>query len=244
MLTNIYKLFERMTRRKKAFTLAEALITISIVGFIAVLTIPTLIKKYNEKVIVTNLKQSYSILNQAYKLVVAEHGEDISSWEFIDSSRPAYSILNEFSKHIKINKLCDIGENNCSLHSDYILKGKDSETPSSFQSSAKALLPNGSIIYLEYNSHPNSCTTSKTWLDNKDLKNICGTLCIDTNGNAKPNTLAVDIFNFYFTRYSIYPAGTDDNFVRFNTYCTNDMYGINWGCTYYVLKNGKLDYLK
>lgn len=50
---------------KKAFTLAEVLITLGIIGVIAALTLPGLIQGYRKKVTETALKKAYSQLSQA-----------------------------------------------------------------------------------------------------------------------------------------------------------------------------------
>ena len=64
---------------KAAFTLAEVLITLGIIGVVAAMTIPTLISNYQKKITVTKLKQTYSILSQALKMAQAEHG-DPNTW--------------------------------------------------------------------------------------------------------------------------------------------------------------------
>lgn len=51
--------------KKKAFTLAEVLITLGIIGVVAALTMPSLMSNYRRKVAETQLKQTYSILLNA-----------------------------------------------------------------------------------------------------------------------------------------------------------------------------------
>ena len=53
---------------KKAFTLAEVLITLGIIGIVAAMTLPSLIANYQKKVTVNRLKQAYSMINQALLL--------------------------------------------------------------------------------------------------------------------------------------------------------------------------------
>lgn len=65
----------------KGFTLAEVLITLGIIGIVAALTIPTLISKYQERVTITRLKESYSMLAQAYQFAVNKNGSP-ASWKF------------------------------------------------------------------------------------------------------------------------------------------------------------------
>ena len=58
-----------------AFTLAEVLITLGIIGVVAAMTLPTVIKKYKRQVVETKLEKFYSIMNQAIQLSIAEHNE-------------------------------------------------------------------------------------------------------------------------------------------------------------------------
>ena len=46
----------------RAFTLAEVLITLGIIGIVAAMTLPTLITKFNEKRTLAILREDYSIL--------------------------------------------------------------------------------------------------------------------------------------------------------------------------------------
>ncbi len=55
-------------KQKCAFTLAEVLITLGIIGVIAAITIPTLINNYKKTQIVTKLKKVYTVMNQAVNL--------------------------------------------------------------------------------------------------------------------------------------------------------------------------------
>ena len=65
--------------KKSAFTLAEVLITLAIIGVVAAMTIPTLISNYKEKVTVTKIKNFYSYFSNAYQLAKVDHGP-ISQW--------------------------------------------------------------------------------------------------------------------------------------------------------------------
>jgi prepilin-type N-terminal cleavage/methylation domain-containing protein len=62
----------RMT--KKAFTLAEVLITLGIIGVVAALTIPGLVASYQKKVTETKIKKFYSLIQQAVKMKEVEDG--------------------------------------------------------------------------------------------------------------------------------------------------------------------------
>ena len=55
--------------KKNAFTLAEVLITLGIIGIVAALTIPSLIQKYQMKNFEVAFKKQYSVLNNAINYI-------------------------------------------------------------------------------------------------------------------------------------------------------------------------------
>ena len=57
-----------------AFTLAEVLITLGIIGVVAAITIPTLVSKYQMKVFETAFKKQYSVLQNAINYTVQVEG--------------------------------------------------------------------------------------------------------------------------------------------------------------------------
>ena len=63
----------------RAFTLAEVLITLGIIGVVAAMTIPTLINDYEKKETVTALQKMYSTINQAVKISEIENGS-MTGW--------------------------------------------------------------------------------------------------------------------------------------------------------------------
>ena len=61
--------------KKCAFTLAEVLITLGIIGVVAAITIPGLMTKYRHHVMETKLAKFDSIINQAVRMSIAENGD-------------------------------------------------------------------------------------------------------------------------------------------------------------------------
>ena len=62
----------RAERKHVAFTLAEVLITLGIIGVVAALTLPTLIQNYQKKTYVEGLKVGVSVFEQGFKTAMAE----------------------------------------------------------------------------------------------------------------------------------------------------------------------------
>lgn len=71
--------FEKF-KSKKAFTLAEVLITLGIVGVVVAMTIPTLINNYQKKLAVTRLEHFSSMMQQAAKM----RSKDIIEGDFVE----------------------------------------------------------------------------------------------------------------------------------------------------------------
>ncbi len=87
-------------RKKFSFTLAETLITLTIIGVIAAMTVPTLSTKIQKHMWETKVKRAYSVLSNRTKIVLAEKGcEDISC----AYSRPISTTYNNDKNQWDIN---------------------------------------------------------------------------------------------------------------------------------------------
>ncbi|MBP3925470.1 type II secretion system protein [bacterium] len=67
-------------RRKTAFTLAEALITLGIIGVVAAMTLPAIVQNYKQQVIISKLNKFYNTITNAYSMAKIKNG-DISNWD-------------------------------------------------------------------------------------------------------------------------------------------------------------------
>ena len=65
----------------KAFTLAEVLITLGIIGVVAAMTLPAVVNKYRKVVFVNRIKTTNAVLSEAMTMAVADYG-DVSEWDF------------------------------------------------------------------------------------------------------------------------------------------------------------------
>ncbi len=78
LIKNIWH-FYRQKCRKAAFTMAEVLITLGIIGIVAAMTLPSLIANYQKKVTVTRLKRAYTVIAQTIERSKVDYG-DVSGW--------------------------------------------------------------------------------------------------------------------------------------------------------------------
>ena len=86
--------------RKIAFTLAEVLITLGIIGVVAALTMPALIQQQHKLVVETRLKKFYSVINQAITMSERDNGDKLY-WTPSDSDDLWNSYLKKYIKYVK-----------------------------------------------------------------------------------------------------------------------------------------------
>ncbi|MDR1326831.1 MAG: type II secretion system GspH family protein [Heliobacteriaceae bacterium] len=85
---------------KKAFTLAEVLITLGIIGVVAALTIPALVAKHNKKIAEIRLQKFYSAFNQAINLANPEYGP-MAEWNFPPAAYNAQQMSDWYDMYIR-----------------------------------------------------------------------------------------------------------------------------------------------
>jgi len=231
-----------------AFTLAEVLITLVIIGIVASLVIPALINDTQKAEYVTKLKKESAVLQQAFKLIALDSGGSIlnnpnfnCSGSFCDTTASA-NAMNDFATKLNVVKNCG---NDLGCWYTYPLKYLGSGTSSANLETSwngkygKAVLADGTMVMIYiYNS---SCTDyAGTADDNSPLyHSICGWLSIDINGPANPNQMGRDYFIFWISKTGIYPVGTihDGNCnINGNTWFESS------GCAAKVLKEGAMNY--
>ena len=91
--------------RRVAFTLAEVLITLGIIGVVAAMTMPVLMSKYREKVFLTQLKKMVAIVEQMLVNINYENGSlDIfESCYDLELSERRYCYSDIFIKYSSVN---------------------------------------------------------------------------------------------------------------------------------------------
>ena len=89
-------------KQRAAFTLAEVLITLGVIGVVAALTMPSLIANYQKKVLVNKIKQTYATLNEGIRQIMVNEGcTDMICAGFMEDVR--HPIFNESNRNKIIN---------------------------------------------------------------------------------------------------------------------------------------------
>ena len=240
--------------RKAAFTLAEVLITLGIIGVVAAMTLPTLIQNYQDKATVSRLKKVYSELSQAYMMVYKDNGEP-TNWDMslvekdddgnIIGAEGSKNMGDLFSKYLKVTKNCGLNEGCWYKGNVYSLNGKiyDSGSVEDRSDLYKIALADGTLI--AFGGLSSDCSVIRG--NSKQLSNVCSWVIVDINGANRPNTYGIDLFEFLVSKYGIVPYGTpDDIYFPFETACRRNSTGVTAGngCTAWVLYKENLDYTR
>lgn len=175
--------------RTKAFSLAETLITLGIIGVVAAITIPNLITNYKAKQLRSQFLRAYSTIQQVFKLMEAD---DVS----LDPTTFAGGAMHTmFLKYLQNTVDCGKGNNNSSKDFSPCYDYKDStkyytalngeaRLASALFDDGQIVLPDGSLLLFE---NPNTSGEYYAWV------------FVDLNGfNNKPNILGIDLFVFQF----------------------------------------------
>lgn len=218
---------------KKAFTLAEVLITLGVIGVVAAMTLSVLINKYRERQYVVGLKKAVAIIDNAYRLAIYENGgsndfgyleaeyvplppEEGTGFYDKNASQNSEILFQKFSKHLNIIKDCgkDRGEECFSktIKSPFRDQTWDLVT---MQGNARrfVVLSDGMSIGL-----------------NKSY------VYIDVNGLKNPNTVGIDIFQIALNKNGIgyYDDGSEG---------TLKCYTNEFTCSSWVILNDNIDYI-
>lgn len=84
--------------KKNAFTLAEVLITLGIIGIVAAILLPQVITNYEKRDTETRLQKAYATISNAFKMAEAEYGP-IEYW--YTTGQTAETVFNHFKPYMK-----------------------------------------------------------------------------------------------------------------------------------------------
>ena len=193
--------------QKSAFTLAEVLITLGVVGIVAAMTLPTVITNVNERI------RKEQVRTVKYKLTQAT--DKMKSLGLIGPYATTEDFVNELRKHLKIAKVCD------NQHLDECWPTESISTPDG-EVKVKTLTTGAKIkalalgtastrtvgivtgdgvpMILAYSPICNALSPEKTYLwstvDNKPETNAttnCISAVFDINGAKKLNRIGTDV---------------------------------------------------
>ncbi len=217
----LYKIYKKTL----AFTLAETLIVMGVIGVVAALTLPNLNQSTGDKEKVAKVKKIYQNLNDAYGRAVAVYGP-YDEWFVNDTTNEAKAkrASERITEFMKISKNCGY-EDGCFTTTDVLYCDQSK--------SYKIILADGSGMMF--------CTFA-----------LFPIMYTDIDGpNRGKNKTSEDIFAFMPNNSdlsSFYPDGYSINLSAGKFFdlscCRPGSDGRGTTCTFWVIDYGNMDYLK
>lgn len=191
-----------------AFTLAEVLITLGIIGVVAAMTIPTLMQDSQNRENKAAWKKAYTEIAQTYNVIISENGftaKGLFTGDLLGST----VLADKFEEKMKFSKTCDgvpitggsglgVSAEGC-WHKANEWKMLDTTGKAAYTFPG-AITINGRLISFEIVS--TNCSTAYGNL------NRCGTIFVDVNGFKNPNVIGKDIFSAILLENRTVPGGT------------------------------------
>ena len=206
---SLINLLSYSPRKHCAFTLAEVLITLGIIGVVAAMTMPSLIQNYKYMVLENQLKAAYSDLNQAAKLFQTHNDMSVSEYA---STTSAANALNEYSKEF----------NGVIKKSNLVWDSTDEDGNNIGAMPYELHTVNGSRTVTNCDVSGFIWDTQGRVISFDDIPSYGQNgpkICIDINGVKPPNRQGIDYFVFMFTTDGyVIPLGQEH---KNNPECTN-----------------------
>lgn len=216
-------------RKNKAFTLAETLVVMGIIGVVAALTLPNLSSSTANKENVARVQKAYSTINEAFERVQAEYG-NIQRWPLRDfgwnGNNDTDFFANRMSEYLKVSKNCARNANQgCMASSVKYLNGTSTTSGYSAVTDAdtsayKMILADGTGLAIQV---------------------VSGSIFmnVDIDGPRKGSgTIGKDWFRF------VYDASSTKKVIPANTSNLTRSFATGEGLTAWVIETGNMDYLK
>lgn len=239
--------------KKKAFTIAEILITIGIIGVVAALTLPVLTEDSQKKVYASKLSAAVSDIENAMTTMLMKEGEDMlqltPAWtgkiKNFDGEILDTDFLTELNKTMphKTSKIGAPERENLD---------KSNTIEKKFPSDNNFRNHKGAIFSVKLLNN-STATKKETEMMAKGcaITSVAAEVYIDVNGEAKPNTWGRDTFIFVLDGDGhLYPYGGKDWSIYNNrdyksttpkTECVDNKNSDY--CAAYLVNNGyKMDY--
>lgn len=159
---------------KKAFTLAEVLITLVVIGVIAALTIPTLMKANKRTETEAKLKKTYSVVANLIKLSQLDNDMP-GTW---DSSNEQTAYGTYIRPYLKFAKECTPASP-CTRN---LYAPKGGVVVNNWSATTGGYLSDGSLVVFSFQNP----AKADMWVT------------FDVNGDKGPNQMAKDLFVFYY----------------------------------------------
>lgn len=204
-------------QKHKAFTLAEVLITLGIIGVIAALTIPTLIQQKQKQETVTKLQKVYTTLVQAVTSSEAENGNS-AEWDWGDNITTTESFDTYWAPYLKIIKYCD----------NYSICG--------YKTNSDLLSIQNESRFVVVDNHGRTVMLADGTLFKTLYSGTVKAIFVDINGPQGPNKYNRDVFRFSLDKNKhLMPYGYNHAESTIQDDCSKT--GIGYACSFKIMND-------
>ena len=227
-------------KKKFAFTLAEVLITLGIIGIVAAMTIPTLIAKVQKQQIESQIRENYSSIVQAMKMAENDDVGAINNLGVNLSSNKTW-FETFLAPYMKFEQVC-YSTGGC-WHKYGVVKTLKGSVPTYETKVGESDSLIGYVgIALAFRTAKGayfnidaSGITATHDLFGVDATNNTIQFYVDVNGDKKPNIIGKDIYILiYDSEKGLVPAGFDRTKEQVKANCET---GNGYWCLEYVKDN-------
>ena len=152
-----------------AFTLAEILITLGIIGVVAAMTLPSLVQNYRKSVVENKLKSEYSLISNAIRMSEAKNGssEDWATCDEDNSFECTKSFFDTYlAPELKTVKICGNDNKEECWTEPVSLSGKKGYLSSLIDNKGlTAILSNGTSLYMWAGGQNSEAAHLQIWFD-------------------------------------------------------------------------------
>ncbi len=249
--------------KKFGYTLAETLITFTIIGIVTAMTIPSLVKSHSRQVYASTLSTAVTDFETAMSVMIMNEGvvnlAETAAWKELDPGQYLYfPDMENTGKFVgNISQTFNVAyydNNSLNYYEGANIKNLDGEIVELDESTIVIVGKNGVAYHIgaqDNKGRPFKFTEEEIYAKGGTLVELLADVTIDVNGKRKPNIYGRDIFVFKLDpKGKLYPYGgidyavyVDDMDTRWQKDCADTSTSTGYSCTARVIENGyKMDY--
>ena len=184
------KVFSRFTShfslKSAAFTLAEVLVTLGIIGVVSAMTVPTLMQNYQRQSYVTQLHKVYNEMSQVFQQMMTDRNAlNLKETGLLNTTEQA---TETFKNYLKVVQDCGNNFSPCFASEYRSTTGSSIKTVEANWWSSSFVLADGAAIGLHGLIDYSAGNVSYPY----------GYMYVDINGAKGPNIAGRDFFLFYY----------------------------------------------
>ena len=208
--------------KKIGYTIAETLITMTIIGVVASLIMPTFIAKYRKNVYASRLSSAVANFDNAMTTLIMKEGVDnlfdTVAWQSIKQTNGSYLLKNDSSDDNILAFMNGVGkimqiDNYTTDEASYKTLAAPNGDATALSEPVRFQLRNGTEYLIQISDLDKSKALKEIDIlsSGGNLDNVAAVVYIDVNGQSSPNIIGRDLFKYELgVDGRLYPYGGKD----------------------------------